>query len=90
MVAEILGGISALKSAFDIAMGLKDIDDAARRNTAVIELQEKIAHRNVHHHRFWRQQLAAAWDWHLIAEPEGPSFISRTVAHRRLDRRCSW
>ena len=22
----------------------------------------------------------------LIAEPEGPSFISRTVAHRRLDR----
>jgi hypothetical protein len=25
----------------------------------------------------------------LIAEPEGPSFISRTVAHRRLDRRCS-
>ena len=28
-----------------------------------------------------------AWDQHLIAEPEGPSFISRTVAHRRLDRR---
>ena len=25
----------------------------------------------------------------LIAEPEGPSFISRTVAHRRVDRRCS-
>ena len=25
----------------------------------------------------------------LIAEPEGPSFISRTVAHRRLDRRYS-
>jgi hypothetical protein len=22
----------------------------------------------------------------LIAEPEGPSFISRTVPHRRLDR----
>jgi len=22
----------------------------------------------------------------LIAEPEGPSFISRTVTHRRLDR----
>jgi hypothetical protein len=22
----------------------------------------------------------------LIAEPEGPSFISRTVAHRRVDR----
>ena len=41
MVAEIYGGISALKSAFDIAKGLKDIDDAARRNAAVIELQEK-------------------------------------------------
>ena len=25
----------------------------------------------------------------LIAEPEGPSFISSTVAHRRVDRRCS-
>ncbi len=42
MVAEIYGGISALKTAFDIAKGLKDIDDATRRNAAVIELQEKI------------------------------------------------
>ena len=25
----------------------------------------------------------------LIAEPEGPSFISRTVTHRRVDRRYS-
>jgi hypothetical protein len=25
----------------------------------------------------------------LIAEPKGPSFISSTVAQRRLDRRCS-
>src|SRR6266852_9525153 len=25
----------------------------------------------------------------LIAEPEGPSFISRTVAYRRVDRRYS-
>jgi hypothetical protein len=25
----------------------------------------------------------------LIAEPEGPSFISSTVAPRRVDRRCS-
>lgn len=33
--------------------------------------------------------LAAAWDQLLIAEPEGPSFISRTVAQRRLDRRYS-
>jgi hypothetical protein len=25
----------------------------------------------------------------LIAEPEGPTFISRTVTHRRVDRRYS-
>jgi hypothetical protein len=25
----------------------------------------------------------------LIAEPEGPSFISSTVAQRRVNRRCS-
>jgi hypothetical protein len=42
MVAEVFGGLSAIKTAFDIAKGLKDIDDAARRNAAVIELQEKI------------------------------------------------
>jgi uncharacterized protein YlxW (UPF0749 family) len=42
MVAEVFAGLSALKTAFDIAKGLKDIDDAARRNAAVIELQEKI------------------------------------------------
>ena len=42
MVAEVFAGLSALKCAFDIAKGLKDIDDATRRNAAVIELQEKI------------------------------------------------
>lgn len=42
MVAEVFAGLSAIKSAFDIAKGLKDIDDASRRNAAVIELQEKI------------------------------------------------
>lgn len=42
MVAEVFAGVSALKSAFDMAKGLKDIDDATRRNAAVIELQEKI------------------------------------------------
>ena len=42
MVAEVFGSLSAIKSAFDIAKGLKDIDDATRRNAAVIELQEKI------------------------------------------------
>jgi len=35
-------GIGILKTAFDIAKGLKDINDTARRNAAVIELQEKI------------------------------------------------
>lgn len=35
-------GLGALKTAFDLAKGLKDIDDATRRNAAVIELQEKI------------------------------------------------
>jgi len=42
MVAEIFAGLSSLKTALDLAKGLKDIDDAARRNAAVIELQEKI------------------------------------------------
>jgi uncharacterized coiled-coil DUF342 family protein len=42
MVAELITGLGAIKSAFDLAKGLKDIDDAARRNAAVIELQEKI------------------------------------------------
>jgi Zn finger protein HypA/HybF involved in hydrogenase expression len=42
MAAEVFAGISALKTAFDLAKGLKDIDDAARRNAAVIDLQEKI------------------------------------------------
>ncbi len=38
--------------------------------------------RNAHYRRFLRQQLAVAWDRPLTAEPEGPSFISRTVARR--------
>ena len=42
MVGEVFAGFSAIKSAFDIAKGLKDINDATRRNAAVIELQEKI------------------------------------------------
>jgi len=42
MVGEAIAGLGALKTAFDLAKGLKDIDDAARRNAAVIELQERI------------------------------------------------
>jgi hypothetical protein len=42
MVGEVLAGLSAFKSALDIAKGLKDLSDATARNAAVIELQEKI------------------------------------------------
>jgi hypothetical protein len=42
MVAEVYAGLSAFKTMFDMAKGLKDINDAAIRNGAVIELQEKI------------------------------------------------
>ena len=42
MAVELISGLSIFKSAFDIAKGLKDINDAATRNAAVIELQEKI------------------------------------------------
>jgi hypothetical protein len=42
MAAEILAGLGALKTAFDLAKGLKDINDAATRNAAVIDLQERI------------------------------------------------
>jgi hypothetical protein len=42
MVGEAIAGLGALKTAFDMAKGLKDISDATIRNAAVIELQEKI------------------------------------------------
>ena len=42
VAAEVYAGLGALKTAFDIAKGLKDIDNATSRNAAVIELQEKI------------------------------------------------
>lgn len=42
MVAEAIMGIGALKSAFDLTKGLKDIDDRVRLNEARMELQEKI------------------------------------------------
>lgn len=42
MVGEAFAGLGALKAAFDIAKGLKDIDDTTRRNAAIIELQEKL------------------------------------------------
>ena len=42
MASELLAGLGLFKSMLDTAKGLKDINDAAVRNTAVIELQEKI------------------------------------------------
>lgn len=42
MVGEIVTGVGLFKSMLDMAKGLKDINDAAVRNAAVIELQEKI------------------------------------------------
>ena len=42
MAGEVFAGLSAFKTLLDLAKGLKDIDDAVRRNAAVMELQEKI------------------------------------------------
>lgn len=42
MLGEAIIGMNALKTAFDISRGLKDINDATVRNSAVIDLQEKI------------------------------------------------
>lgn len=42
MVAEIYAGVGAFKAMFDMAKALKDINDAAVRNGAVIELQQQI------------------------------------------------
>lgn len=42
MVGEIFAGLSAFKAAYESAKALKDINDAAVRNGAVVELLEKI------------------------------------------------
>ena len=42
MASEILAGLGAFKPMLDLAKGLKDVNDAATRNTVAIELQEKI------------------------------------------------
>jgi DNA-directed RNA polymerase subunit M/transcription elongation factor TFIIS len=41
-VGEIATGYSALKAAYEMAKGLKDIHDRVTLNAAIIELQEKI------------------------------------------------
>ena len=42
MAGELIAGLGLFKTMLDMAKGLKDINDAAIRNGAVIELQEKI------------------------------------------------
>lgn len=42
MAAEILTGIALFKNMLDMTKALKDLNDAAVRNAAVIELQDKI------------------------------------------------
>lgn len=42
MASEFVAGLGLFKTAFDLAKGLKDINDATVRNAAVIELQEMI------------------------------------------------
>ncbi|MCP3388892.1 hypothetical protein NLM27_08910 [Bradyrhizobium sp. CCGB12] len=42
MISEAMAGVSALKTALDMTKALKDINDATIRNSAVIDLQEKI------------------------------------------------
>jgi hypothetical protein len=42
MVAEVFGGISALKAALDILKTIKDANDTATRQGIVIKLQEQI------------------------------------------------
>ena len=42
MVAEIFGGLSALKTAFDMTQALQNIHDTVARDRAVIELQKEI------------------------------------------------
>ncbi len=45
--------------------------------------------RNAHTTAFDRSSLRWLGIGDLITEPEGPTFISRTVVHRRVDGRCS-
>ncbi len=42
MAAGLIAGLRLFKTMLDTAKGLKDINDAATRNAAVIELQEHI------------------------------------------------
>jgi hypothetical protein len=88
MVGEAFAGLSAIKTAFDIAKGLKDIDDAARRNAAIIELQKELLSAQAAQSdmtqriRDLQEELASFETWDAEKEkyqlkqlvPSGPSF----------------
>jgi hypothetical protein len=42
MVSEVIVGLGAFKTMFDIAKSMKDMDDAVKRNAAVFDLGEQI------------------------------------------------
>lgn len=42
MVGEAIAGLGALKTAFDLARGIKDISDATARNLAIADLLDKL------------------------------------------------
>ncbi|KQW22852.1 hypothetical protein ASC80_05790 [Afipia sp. Root123D2] len=42
VVAETVAGLGAIRTAFDLAKTIKDLDDRTRRNEAIIDLQQKI------------------------------------------------
>ena len=74
MVGDLLAGVGALKTAYDIAKGLKDIDDKVTLNAAVIELQERIlsaqqaAFEAVEDLRGYRSELESYRDWDKVAD----------------------
>ncbi len=47
------------------------------------------SHQSLSTMAFDHSSLWWLWDQHLIADPGGPTSISRTVTHRRVDRRYS-
>jgi hypothetical protein len=92
MVAEAFAGLSAIKSAFEIAKGLKDINDITRRNAAVIELQEKILSAQskqadlVESIRELRARVAELQTWDTEKQRYDPRFLHhllRAAAGRR-------
>jgi hypothetical protein len=88
VVSEISAGFGALSAAYEIAKGLKNIDDRVKLNAAVIELQEKILSaqeataQSREKMRSLEQQLEAFQNWETTAERyELKDFGSHTYAY---------